>query len=516
MDTSDTKPGFTKLKLFNILHKYPRHMNQCIEIVKGETYISSKLFRENNLPDGMIIHGPCHSAQDETYDLARSFRCREWITPAHQWIFRSRSLWQDHRLVMSVVKKGVLFVPIGCFGSMNEDLEWRISFSMAEKQLIFSFSNTQLLCYALMKIILKDIIKKKHGDLICSYFLKTILFWLFEESSPSEWNPGNMISCFTNCLRRLIYCVEYKTCLHYFIPKNNLFEGRFTDYQHKFLLDTLHAIYHSLWTYVFHTATFQCFREAQRISSPLYFTASSLSCFLYAKLATRFKQSTNRKLLINRIININDKEFTTYMMSLFSSNWMQSPDGYDFTERNKYQYKQYQISLHCFKAGLYANTISVWSLLASLFYKNKRFNECIYIINYTLSKYTPDKIMLRWENSLSDQTYFQKVKEAVGLLLTFKHLIINSVWFTEPYYLLPVELTPLIQRAGFRNICIIPSVVYLNMLSFLCLHHLEDHRGKLNALRDLQLTIRKRYFILSNKLNVQVANNCFQIAKSTM
>lgn len=203
-------------------------------------------------------------------------------------------------------------------------------------------------------------------------------------------------------------------------------------------------------------------------------------------------------------------------MSLFSSNWMQSPDGYDFTERNKYQYKQYQISLHCFKAGLYANTISVWSLLASLFYKQKRFHESKDITNYTLSKCTPDKIMLPFNNSLPEQTYFQKVKEAVGLLLTFKHLIINSVWFTEPYYLLPVELTPLIQRAGFRNICIIPSVVYLNMLSFLCLHHLEDHRGKLNALRDLQLTIRKRYFILSNKLNVQVANNCFQIAKSMM
>lgn len=112
-----------------------------------------------------------------------------------------------------------------------------------------------------MKIILNDIIKEIHGDLLCSYFLKTILFWLFEESSPLEWHPGNMISCFTSCVRRLIYCVEYKTCLHYFIPKNNLFEGRFTDHQHKSLLDTLNTIYQSLWTYVFHTNTFQRFRE---------------------------------------------------------------------------------------------------------------------------------------------------------------------------------------------------------------------------------------------------------------
>ncbi|XP_063397535.1 uncharacterized protein LOC134681828 [Mytilus trossulus] len=195
MDTSDTKPGFTKLRLFDQRLICVPYINQIVEVVEGEAYISSKSFREYNLSDDMIIHGPCRSLSNDTYDCACCLQCREWITPAHRWFFRSRSSWPDHRLVMSVVKEGVLFVPIGCRGSANEDLEWRISFSMAEKQLIFSFSHAQLLCYALLKIILKDIIKSKHGDLICSYFLKTIMFWLCEESSPSELHPGNIISC---------------------------------------------------------------------------------------------------------------------------------------------------------------------------------------------------------------------------------------------------------------------------------------------------------------------------------
>lgn len=117
-------------------------INQWVEIVEGEKYISSKLFREKDLLDAMIIHGPCQSIPGDIFDVARCFRCKEWITPAHQWVFRSRSLWPDHRLFKSVVEYDVLFVPIGYRGSLNEDLEWRISFSQAEKQLIFSFTHT--------------------------------------------------------------------------------------------------------------------------------------------------------------------------------------------------------------------------------------------------------------------------------------------------------------------------------------------------------------------------------------
>ncbi|VDI67757.1 Hypothetical predicted protein [Mytilus galloprovincialis] len=511
MDISDTKPGFTKLKLFDRSNKYLRHIIQFAEILEKETYISSKLFREDHMPDCMIIHGPCQSNPDNTIDFARCVRCEEWITPAHPWIYRSRSSWPDHRLVMSVVKYGVIFVPIGCKGSVNEDLEWRISFSFAEKLLIFSFSHTQLLCYAMMKIILKDIIKKKYDDLICSYFLKTIMLWLCEESNPSEWHAGNMIQCLKGCLRRLIYCVKYKTCLHYFIPENNLFESRFTDNQHKCLLDTLHNICNSLWTYIFHTDTFQRFREEQNNSCSPYLTASSLSSLSYTFLDLPF-HSSHRTQIIPFIINMNDTEFSTYMLARFSNYWMQSPDGNAFIGRNKSVYTQYQKSLHCIKAGLYHDAITAWSFLASLFYKHKRFHECIDIINYTLSKCTPDKIMLSMNNSLSEQTYFKTVKEVAGLLLTCKYLIILPVSFNKPYYLLPLELTSLINDFGYTYG--FPAVVYCQMLSFLCLHHLRDNRGKLYALQDLELTIQEKYYIQLNRNQLKIANNCLEIAKS--
>ncbi|XP_071142017.1 uncharacterized protein [Mytilus edulis] len=162
MDTDDTKPGFTKLKL----------------VQKSDSYMW----------------------------LGRNFQ--------YFCVFTFH-----YTLVTLAVQYGVLFVPIGCKNSQNENLQWRISFSVTEKLLIHSFSHTQLLCYALMKIILKDLIKPRHGDLLCSYFIKTIMFWLSEETHSSQWKPENMIPCFLDCIRRLIYCVEYRTCLHFLSRK---------------------------------------------------------------------------------------------------------------------------------------------------------------------------------------------------------------------------------------------------------------------------------------------------------
>lgn len=79
-----------------------------------ETYFSCKRFRERLLPDGMVFHGPCHSTQRGRFDLALCFRSKEWVTPAQQWVHRSRTAWPHQTLVTSAVQYGVIFVPIGC------------------------------------------------------------------------------------------------------------------------------------------------------------------------------------------------------------------------------------------------------------------------------------------------------------------------------------------------------------------------------------------------------------------
>ncbi|XP_052102994.1 uncharacterized protein LOC127736485 [Mytilus californianus] len=513
MDYLDTKPGFTKLKLYNKVRIHTNTMqltDKWSYTFGNDTFLSSKIIRESELYPGTVIHGPCQSIPDKL-DIADCFRCKEWILQAKQWIDRPRSTWPDYKLVTTVVQYGVLFVPIGCKNSPSEDIEWRISFSMAEKQLICSFAHSQLLCYALLKVVLKDIIKPNHGDLICSYFLKTIMFWLCEESNPSEWKPERTISCFMKCLRRLIYCVEYKTCLHYFIPDNNLFDERFTDEQQAELLYTLRLIYTSPWVSIFATSTFQKYITDSGNSPILDLTSSSLSClfyphFLMQNRMLKLDHATIKRSLMAFIFFPHD-EFCKYMMSVCLNKCTQRLNVLIFNRSNKSLYKDYNITLGGFMLGLFSDALTSWLQLASFFYKCKRFQLCIDIITYCLSKCTTDKLYVRVSNSLKEQTVFQKIKQAVGLCLTCKHFILQDVRFIHPFHLLPTELITLTTICKYVKI---PPVVYCNMLLLLCFHHLHDASGKRNAVRDLELAIREMCFF--DEDNFGTVDRCLEIS----
>ncbi|XP_071142027.1 uncharacterized protein [Mytilus edulis] len=513
MVTSDTKPGFTKLKLVNKSYLDTDIMHDLCEAVGEESYISSKRVREHGMRDDMIIHGPCQSTAGGELDFVSCLRCQEWITTAQQWIHRSRTTWPHHTLVNAAVQYGVLFVPIGCKNSTNENLQWRISFSVTEKLLIHSFSHTQLLCYALMKIILKDLIKPRHGDLLCSYFLKTIMFWFSEEISQSEWKPEKMISCFLDCFKRLIYCVEYKTCLHYFIPKYNLFEDKFNEEDHKKLMKTLKGIYGSPWTSIFYTETFLSYRFQSVNSNSMALSASALSCFSYIKvwyyplsIYSVFKRFGNG------LHHILKNEMCAYPISVCARTSVLNSDIFNLTDRNKSFYKQYKRLFVYFKISSQSDSVSSWLLVASLFYVCKRFRECLDIINYCLFSCTPDKIYVHTANSLVEQTVFEQMKQRLGLLLAFKHLVIEDVCFQHPFYLLPNELISLVTCEHPR--LIFPPVVYAYLLQFLCYYHLDDCRGKHNALHNLELTIREQFLIFPSKSMLNRVNESLNLVKS--
>ena len=57
------------------------------------------------------------------------------------------------------------------------------------------------------------------------FFLKTALFWEITQS-PNNWNPSSMLSCFWNCFRRLLQWVKCSYSPNFFIPENNMFEGK--------------------------------------------------------------------------------------------------------------------------------------------------------------------------------------------------------------------------------------------------------------------------------------------------
>ena len=111
-------------------------------------------------------------------------------------------------------------------------MEWRISFSVAERTLVWSFNHVQMQCYAVMKLILKEFINPHCSPpcrVLCSYFIKTFLFWEYEETDPSYWCKENFRECVMRLMSGFHECIRVRSLKHYFIPSFNLLSVKTTD-----------------------------------------------------------------------------------------------------------------------------------------------------------------------------------------------------------------------------------------------------------------------------------------------
>ena len=179
------------------------------------------------------------------YDHAFALHCDTWPSNAHDCVKRLyHSKWPPQDTLLSMVNNGVLFVAIGAKKSRLESLEWRISFNFAERKLVYAMNHTQFLCYGLLKIFLKEAIDENPNikGLLCSYFLKTALFWEIT-SSKNQWIPSLLLAHFWNCFRRLMQWISCSYCPNFFIPENNMFEGKIEGRNRTMLLQHLNSLY---------------------------------------------------------------------------------------------------------------------------------------------------------------------------------------------------------------------------------------------------------------------------------
>ncbi|XP_062574295.1 uncharacterized protein LOC134236139 [Saccostrea cucullata] len=231
MHTSHTPPGFAKLEL--LTESRSRFVISSLVNANNAVYISTSLFKKaffdclknskhhfKNLSiheAGLIFYFTF------TIDLYRveSFYSRHWPSVASLWFDRSLTkVWPSRIVCQSILKEGFHLVPIGSNLSVgSNDLEWRISFSKAEEKLTYSLNHVQFICYGLLKIFLKEIICDK---LLCSYFMKTILFWKIQNNPSDSWTPSSLLKNFWNCYKCLMHSIYSENLPNFFIPENNM------------------------------------------------------------------------------------------------------------------------------------------------------------------------------------------------------------------------------------------------------------------------------------------------------
>ena len=235
-------------QVFSMLRSISPHLEykcECLfdslQFTDSSYFLSSYLLVHNHLSrchhEHVTVQGPSMAHEPanpygDDYDVVNSIHCSFWPRVAAEWVGRTRlHNWPKTDVLNKIIDFGFHLVPVGYTHSPKSMMEWRISFSIAERLLVWSFNHIQIQMYAILKIILKEFIKpncRNENYVLCSYFIKTFLFWKFEETSPHFWKIEKMRD---NLLYLLL---EFRTILqigilkHYFIPNFNLLGVKLT------------------------------------------------------------------------------------------------------------------------------------------------------------------------------------------------------------------------------------------------------------------------------------------------
>ena len=501
-------PGFTTLKL--IAEGYAFTSPEYFVGTTNGMYFSNISFIrkliESTVNYKHSAHGPCLSDIHATMDIALCFHLHSWPRQAEQWIYRHRlGQWPPDILIYNIVKYGCILVPIGPKEIENSELLWRISFSMAEKQLSHSMNYTQILCYALLKLSLKNIIDRndKVKGLLCSYFMKTAVFWLSEEISINTFQLQNLFHCYFLCLDKLITWVKCCYCPNYFIPEHNMFRGKINRSNSRLLLTILERL---------RSGEREVLTVNTLFNSEVVLNEScfKLELFIYKVIGNdaRF-EIENRYSLLSFIESLVMSHSTRILSGIckyyYAKTSQMIVQKLPFPTTNKpnvHVIRRYHKHLH---DGTKSDAVSGWLLYASFYYVLGQYNTTLKIIDHVLYRCTPNMLMLRVANNTTEciKYYKQNVGcSTITLNGKIRLATIDSVCYSMQSTLIPHELRPEVQDEFF----VVPPVVMSHCLRFLCYHHLHNIVNRKQSLRDLYLTITEKYFIpesiLSNSLTI--------------
>ena len=263
LDRTDCKQGYTKLKLIindtvkEVLLKKGKTIMHLTKETPNGNYLSnrkvinffSQFLNASNIPLKVYRHGPCATAvfghkydpknevlPDEDHDHAQGFRMYNLTEEGEHWLqsmdaSTKQRHWPTAETIRKISTLKCEVVAVGDHDSAFLDpcLKWRISYTLWERELIWSFQDVQIYCYVFLKIFLKRKLKYKSED-ITSFHVKNVVFWesLYSSCEMLE-RKTNFLSFVKKCLIRLQEAIDKQRLQHFIDRKRNLFESKLTD-----------------------------------------------------------------------------------------------------------------------------------------------------------------------------------------------------------------------------------------------------------------------------------------------
>ena len=485
-DSNESPPGFT---LLEILTKTDKTFEKPETELNGKIYVPSLKFKRDarliRLPKS-VVHGPCDRIVQGgvEIDMATCFACDFWPQSASSWIHRSRSLhWPNQDSIDDIVKNGCHVVPIGNPLSIHEDTEWRISFSLAEYKIVKSMNHFQFLVYGLLKIILKDVINQQSDEskvLLCSYHMKTAVFWTIQQMPMFEWSPHNLLEGFWMCFKLLLKWVYEGVCPNFFIPQNNMFRSKIYGSAQENLFLRLLSLYEGgLPSLLQRTPIIEVLGNTKLEVTFNYETVlfreltSIYSCFSATDLHHCMEILRSIEGLIgtpmteNQTVVLQKQAATIIRLTVFMlHNTMKS---------NK-SCNSFDISCHMLEVAANLGLVSDNAYIAIYYYKTKRYAKALSVISEIKKKLCHTQ---QCQTGNYTHLYVERCTMASGEHIWLTNMIEDIIFSSETCFiqeLLPEQLTA---KQNVHWIMKIPLFVAIEFVEFLCSRHIDTLKHKL-------------------------------------
>ncbi|XP_052690659.1 uncharacterized protein LOC128168493 [Crassostrea angulata] len=529
-DSSESPPGFTLLQLLTPT-TYREVQSACVRM-NGRVYISSSIYRQltcSALIPNSTVHGPCGSGNmgGLEYDHAHCFVCDFWPPSASSWIDRCHS-WPDPEVVHDIVRNGCHFVAIGHPLGPNENLEWRISFSRAEYKLVYSMNHSQFLTYGLLKLFLKEVINHQSEEtnkLLCSYHMKTTVFWAIQQNTLPHWCPQNLLAGFWDCLKLLLKWVYKGVCPNFFIPLNNLFLTKVYGSAQNRLFLQLHELYKkglacllqsssirsSIINVLYNPRLFICTNE-RLMRSEVDYDVELVNEF--SIIAVTRTNSHNKAIhLIEQLVESPLTNYQAVTLQRLTAFIFQITA---FTLHNicvnKQMYIADKLSCHMLKLAAKFGCVSDMLYIAMYYYKTFRCREALFVIEMTKVKLAQPYLMYnehvdreRYTEAVGGQSWSTKMRQAVA----WDILLDNTICYISE--LIPEQQSALQNR---EYTLVIPLYVLLHFLEFLCHRHIDMTLSQA-AVDELQVLVHHDQgmyiYDLSRDISWEILGICQQI-----
>nr|XP_022288212.1 uncharacterized protein LOC111100530 [Crassostrea virginica] len=511
MECEDQTPGFARLKMMTPSANQ-KVKSSCVPI-DGEIYISSLLFKARYLDFNRSIdattrssiqHGPCATDTIHGLDVdhAYCFRSHHWPNVALPWIQRCQlKHWPQGSVLSAIVEDGCHVLPIGSLP--ERDNEWRVSFSGAEQKLIYSMNHCQFLCYGLLKVFLKEIIDVDPNDptCLCSYFMKTILFWVIQCDSSLHWVPSNLLLCFWTCFKVLISWVYKGECPNFFTPQNNMFRVKVVGQTQLSLFEQLYALYTRGIPCLLRSPTIGRFLNMAILNGMLTFRTDESSlisdvmldvclceeitcvgCFFVENLEEAVRSMIAFEQLQNSALSLFQTVTTQYLLSDLLKNVSCLLSSQAIATNKKWKYS-YSKSLYMMKVAKKIGCVSQLLYLAIHYYRNYQYEMSLGCLRKAQDRMS--KPYAIYQGNVNVEMYRHAM---AGVLLSDrmrKCLICNIKLFNEYVYIDELVPEQEANKADSGGILIIPPLVMLHMLFVLTHHRLGDRVRSQQSLQDL-------------------------------